>query len=146
MYVYIYICVCIYIYINACSVVSNSLQLYGLCSPPGFSVHRILQAKILEWVAIFLSRGSGCGLNPPFLCLLHCRQIFFFFFTTWAIEERFPRDRGQPIPVNSIPFHFQTGIQQNDSVCISFFYIYTSWITLLYTWNIVNQLHFNKKC
>ena len=29
------------------------------CSPPGSSVHGILQAKILEWVAIFFSRGSS---------------------------------------------------------------------------------------
>ena len=28
------------------------------CSPPGFSIHGILQARILEWVAISLSRGS----------------------------------------------------------------------------------------
>ena len=28
------------------------------CSPPGFSVHRILQARILECVAIPFSRGS----------------------------------------------------------------------------------------
>ena len=28
------------------------------CSSPGPSVHRILQAKILEWVAILFSRGS----------------------------------------------------------------------------------------
>ena len=28
------------------------------CSPPGSSVHGILQARILEWVAISLSRGS----------------------------------------------------------------------------------------
>ena len=28
------------------------------CSSPGFSVHRILQAGILEWVAIPFSRGS----------------------------------------------------------------------------------------
>ena len=26
------------------------------CSPPGSSVHRILQARILEWVAIPISR------------------------------------------------------------------------------------------
>ena len=26
------------------------------CSPPGFAVHGILQARILEWVAIFCSR------------------------------------------------------------------------------------------
>ena len=28
------------------------------CSLPGFSVHGILQARILEWVAIPFSRGS----------------------------------------------------------------------------------------
>ena len=31
------------------------------CSPPGFSVHGIVQARILEWVAILFSRGS----SPP---------------------------------------------------------------------------------
>ncbi|CAM9415088.1 unnamed protein product [Rangifer tarandus platyrhynchus] len=42
-------------------------------SPPGSSVHRILQARILEWVAmpsskgIFLTQGFNLGL-------LHCRQ------------------------------------------------------------------------
>ena len=29
------------------------------CSPPGFSAHEILQARILEWVAISFSRGSS---------------------------------------------------------------------------------------
>ena len=29
------------------------------CSPPGSSVHGILQAKILEWVAMLSSRGSS---------------------------------------------------------------------------------------
>ena len=29
------------------------------CSPPGFSVHGILQARMLEWVAISFSRGSS---------------------------------------------------------------------------------------
>ena len=29
------------------------------CSPLGFSVHGILQARILEWVAISFSRGSS---------------------------------------------------------------------------------------
>ena len=31
------------------------------CSPPGSSIHGILQARILEWVAISFSRGS----SPP---------------------------------------------------------------------------------
>ena len=41
------------------------------CSPTGFSVHGILQARILEWIAIPFSRGSS---NPG---LLHCRQILY---------------------------------------------------------------------
>ena len=28
------------------------------CSPPGFSIHGVLQARILEWVAILYFRGS----------------------------------------------------------------------------------------
>ena len=36
------------------------------CSPPGSSVHGILQARILEWVAISFSRGSlpDPGIEP----------------------------------------------------------------------------------
>ena len=29
------------------------------CSPPGFSVYGILQARILEWVTVPFSRGSS---------------------------------------------------------------------------------------
>ena len=29
------------------------------CNPPGSSVHGILQARILEWVAISISRASS---------------------------------------------------------------------------------------
>ena len=32
--------------------------------PPGFSVHGILQARILEWVAIPSSRGSSQPRDP----------------------------------------------------------------------------------
>ena len=43
------------------------------CSLLGSSVHGILQAKILEWVAIHSSRGSSRprGSNPCLLHLLH---------------------------------------------------------------------------
>ena len=36
------------------------------CSPPGLSVHGILQAKILEWVDVPFSRGSSQprGIEP----------------------------------------------------------------------------------
>ena len=44
------------------------------CGLPGSSVHGILPARILEWVAIlqriFLTQGSNLGL-------LHCRQILY---------------------------------------------------------------------
>ena len=42
----------------SCSVVSDSLRPMG-CSPPSSSVHGILQARILGWVAISFSRGSS---------------------------------------------------------------------------------------
>ena len=40
------------------------------CNPPGFSVHGILQARILEWVAIPFSRDlpePGIELRSPIL-------------------------------------------------------------------------------
>ena len=57
---------------NAC-VDTKSLQSYpALCnpmehSPPGSSIHGIIQARILEWVAIPFSKGSSHpGLKPRF--------------------------------------------------------------------------------
>ena len=52
-----------------------------LCDPvdhslPGSSVYRILQARILEWVAIHFSRGSSRPKDGT-LVLLHCRQILY---------------------------------------------------------------------
>ena len=47
--------------LHACSVapvVSDSCNPMD-CSLPGFSVHGVLQASILEWVAISFSRGSS---------------------------------------------------------------------------------------
>ena len=45
------------------------------CSPQGSSVHEILQARILESVAILFSRGSSQLRDEP--SLLHCRQILY---------------------------------------------------------------------
>ena len=48
-----------------------------LCNPMDYTVHRILQVRILEWVTYPFSRGSSQptqGLNPG---LLHCRQILY---------------------------------------------------------------------
>ena len=40
---------------ESCLTLCNSMD----CSPPGSSVHGILQARILEWVAFPFSRGSS---------------------------------------------------------------------------------------
>ena len=55
------------------------------CSLPGSSVHGISQARILGWVAIsfssiFLTHGAN-------VCLVHCKQIFYFFASRFFTTE-----------------------------------------------------------
>ena len=51
-------------------------------SPPGFSVHGILQARILEWVAMPFSRGSS---QPKDRTQVSC--IAGGIFTVWVTRE-----------------------------------------------------------
>ena len=52
------------------------------CSPSGFSAHRILEARIPEWVVISFSRGSSQPRNQTQdLC------IAGRFFINWAVKE-----------------------------------------------------------
>ena len=48
------------------------------CGQPGSSVHRILQARILEWVAMLAFGGSS---HPHLLRLLHRRWILYLWAT-----------------------------------------------------------------
>ena len=52
------------------------------CSPPGSSIHGILQARIPEWVAIPLFRGSSQPRDRTQVCCIAGR-----FFTMWATRE-----------------------------------------------------------
>ena len=52
------------------------------CSSPGSSVRGILQARILEWVAISFSRGSSWPRDPTESHSVTC--IAGGFFTTKA--------------------------------------------------------------
>ena len=52
------------------------------CSLPGSSVHGILQARILKWVAIPFSRGSSQARNQTRVSYIAGR-----FFTNWAMRE-----------------------------------------------------------
>ena len=71
------------------------------CSPPGSSVHGILQARILEWVAITLLRGdlpepgiepqspalqANSLLSEPPGNLLLAKSLFTEQFKTRAVE------------------------------------------------------------
>ena len=56
---------------SVASVVSNSLWRYG-CSPPGSSVHWILQARMLVMVAMPSSRGSSQPRNSACVSYVSC--------------------------------------------------------------------------
>ena len=46
-----------------------------LCDPMVYTIHGILQARILEWVAYPFSRGFSSPRNQTGVSSLHCRQI-----------------------------------------------------------------------
>ena len=49
------LCSSVYMHAQSCLTLCDPMD----CSPPGFTVHEIFQARILEWVVIFFSRGSS---------------------------------------------------------------------------------------
>ena len=59
------------------------------CSPPGSSIHGILQARLLEWVAILFCRGSSQARNQT-----HISCIAGRLFTIWATREDFRDQAG----------------------------------------------------
>ena len=63
---------------KSCPTLCNPMD----CSPPGSSVHGILQARILEWVAVPFSRGSS---RPRDQTQVSC--VAGRFFIVWATRE-----------------------------------------------------------
>ena len=65
----------------------SGIQLYDSmdCSPPGSSVHGMLQARILEWVAMPSSRGSSQSGDQ--ISLSSFPELAGRFFTTSATCE-----------------------------------------------------------
>ena len=57
---------------HSCPTLFNAMD----CSLPGSSVHGILQASILEWIAISFSRGSSRPRDRSRVSP-HCRQILY---------------------------------------------------------------------
>jgi len=52
------------------------------CDPPGSSVHRISQARILEWVAVSFSRGSSQSRDWTHVSYIERKIIYH-----WATRE-----------------------------------------------------------
>ena len=71
------VCVCV------CEVLSHVRLCDPVdCSPPGSSVHGILQARILEWIAISFSRASSQPRNWTWVSCIAGRR-----FILWATRE-----------------------------------------------------------
>ena len=72
---YYNLCVCVCVLVTQlCPTLCDPTN----CSPPVFSVHGILQARIFEWIAIPFSRGSS---RPRDWTLVSCTASRFF--TIW---------------------------------------------------------------
>ena len=76
LHIYIYICLLSHVHLFL-----NPMD----CSLSGSSVHRILQARILEWVAIPFSRESSQPRDWTWVSYITGR-----FFTIWATRETTP--------------------------------------------------------
>ena len=86
------------------------------CSPPGSSVHRILQARILEWVAVSSSRGvfPTQGWKLRLLCLLHWQagssplalpEITISTERVWEKRNYFPQNPTYMIHTHNCTFN-----------------------------------------
>ena len=64
---------------------SESHSVVVLCNPIGYTVHGILQARILEWVATPFTRGSSQPRDQT-----QVSRIAGGFFTSWATREATP--------------------------------------------------------
>ena len=59
------------------------------CSPPDFSIHEILQARILQWMAMPSCRGSSWPRDWTRVSCIAGR-----LFTIWATRERYTQCTG----------------------------------------------------
>ena len=78
------ICFLIYYFIESESVSRSVVPLCNPmdCSPPGSSVHEILQERTPQWVAISFSRGSSWPRDRTWVS-----HIVGRFYTLWATRE-----------------------------------------------------------
>ena len=77
------VCTCAHTHAQSCPTLCDP----KVVSPPGFSVHGIFQARILEWMAIFSFRASSQSRDQTHVSCVSCR-----FFTTkvtkWGAQNQ----------------------------------------------------------
>ena len=66
------------------------------CSPPGSSVHGILQARILEWVAIPFSRGSSSPRDQTQVSCVSCIEGRFFTTELLGKQQSIKQKKKKP--------------------------------------------------
>ena len=84
--------------LQSCPILDNPMD----CSPPGSSIHDILQARILEWGAMPSSRGSSWSRNWTHishvsctsatwetLSILACTHLPFLYLLHWSLCANF---------------------------------------------------------
>ena len=81
------------------SVMSDSLDPMDY-SPPGSSVHGILQARILEWVAMPSSRGSSSPRDQT--CISCTAGEFFNHWATWEAQKEVMANKFSSVQFSSV--------------------------------------------
>ena len=69
--------------LQSCPTLCNRMD----CSPPGSSVHGVLQARILEWVACPHPDLPDPGIKPASLMSLAVAGGLFTTGATWEADE-----------------------------------------------------------
>ena len=100
------VCVCVCVCVHAkllqlCPTLCSPMD----CSPPGSSVRGILQARILEWIAVPSSSGSSWpGMKPVSLSSPALAGRFFTISATWE-GYVYINEYLQPLLFLSLPSH-----------------------------------------
>ena len=83
------------------------------CSPPGCSVHEILQARILEWVAIPFSRGFP---DPGIKCGSPALQANSLLLSQWGSPGFILKDKMSCLRSGGVKGHY--------NICVHNLYVY----------------------
>ena len=114
------VCYCFHFPYEICSAISNSFWPHGPCSQAGSSVHGIVQARILMWVAISFSREFFQPRDRT-----QVSHIAGSLFTVWATREAqvchsfSSKEQASFNFVAAVSVHSDFGAQENKA-CLSF--------------------------